>query len=80
MKETLKITGEKNEVKDHRSTRDCLKKFCKDNLPSGIVTQSELDEIDASVMGLIDEAVTEARNAPPTPMEEMEADVYISYE
>ena len=31
-------------------------------------------------MVLIDEAVAEARNAPPTPMEEMESDVYISYE
>jgi len=71
---------EKNEVKDHRSNRDCLKKFCKDNLPNGTVTQSELNEIDESVMVLIDEAVTEARNALPTQMEEMESDVYISYE
>jgi len=57
-----------------------LKKFCKDNLPNGTVTQSELNEIDESVMVLIDEAVTEARNALPTQMEEMESDVYISYE
>ena len=57
-----------------------MKKFCKDNLPNGTVTQSDLDEIDKSVMVLIDEAVKEARNAPPTPMEEMESDVYISYE
>ena len=71
---------EKNEVKDHRSNRDCLKKFCKDNLPNGTVTQLELNEIDESVMVLIDEAVTEARNALPTQMEEMESDVYISYE
>ena len=57
-----------------------MKKFCKDNLPNGTVTQSELNEIDESVMVLIDEAVTEARNALPTQMEEMESDVYISYE
>ena len=71
---------EKNEVKDHRSNRDCLKNSVKIIYPAELLHNQSLDEIDESVMVLIDEAVTEARNAPPTPMEEMESDVYISYE
>ncbi len=70
----------KNEVKEHRSNRDCLKKFREDNLPKELISAVDLDVIDTSVMALIDEAVEEARKAPPTPMEEMEADVYISYQ
>lgn len=70
----------KDEVKQHRANKDCLKKFRADVLPKKEITEAELDAIDADVMKLIDEAVDAARAAPPTPMEEMEADVYISYQ
>lgn len=70
----------KDEVKRHRIEMDCLKNFRASVLPRGEVTEAELEAIDSVVMTLIDEAVDEARAAPPTPMEEMETDVYISYQ
>lgn len=70
----------KDEVKQHRAEKDCLKKFRADVLPKGNISEVELDKIDNDVLELIDEAIDAARAAPPTPMDEMEADVYISYQ
>ncbi len=70
----------KDEVKTHRQEKDCLKNFRASVLPDGEISEEELDAIDKEVLALIDEAVAEARAAPPTPMEEMETDVYISYQ
>lgn len=70
----------KDEVKRHREEMDCLKNFRAAVLPDGAIAEAELDAIDTQVLALIDEAVDAARSAPPPPMEEMEADVYISYQ
>lgn len=70
----------KDEVKTHRAEMDCLKSFRATVLPDGKITEAELDAIDAEVLALIEEAVIAARAAPPTPIEEAETDVYVSYE
>jgi pyruvate dehydrogenase E1 component alpha subunit len=41
---------------------------------------AELDKIEQEVAALIDEAVDEARAAPPPPPEYLKSDVYITYE
>ena len=65
----------KDEVKRHREEMDCLKNFRAANAVAG----SKLDAIDDEVLALIDEAVEEARAAPPPSQDEITTDVYISY-
>ncbi|MBC6402409.1 MAG: thiamine pyrophosphate-dependent dehydrogenase E1 component subunit alpha [Hyphomonadaceae bacterium] len=70
----------RDEVKQHRLERDCLKTFRARVVPVCGISETELDAIDADVLALIDAAVDRARAAPATPIEEMEADVYVSYQ
>src|ERR671930_381142 len=57
-----------NEVENLRRDRDCLAAVARRATESGLVEQSDLDAIDASVAKLIDDAVDEAKAAPdPTP-------------
>ena len=68
----------KDEVKRHRAEMDCLKNF-RAAVAGGAISAEALDAVDAEVLSLIDEAVTEARAAPPPPQEEVTTDVYIAY-
>jgi pyruvate dehydrogenase E1 component alpha subunit len=68
-----------NEVEDLRRERDCLNAFARRVTDGGIIEQSDLDEIDASVTERIDRAVSDAKAAPdPTPADVL-TDVYVSY-
>jgi pyruvate dehydrogenase E1 component alpha subunit len=69
----------KDEVKRHRESMDCLVRFRKRVLDEGWLEAARLDEIDAEVVKLIDEAVTTAKAAPPPPETDVETDVYITY-
>jgi len=60
-----------------RDTRDCLKSFRERT--ATLIDPETLDKIDADVAVLIDEAVTEARAAPPPDPAEVADDVYVSY-
>ncbi len=62
-----------------RAERDCLKAFRKSVTEAKLLEGADLDKLDADVMALIEEAVTEARAADRPTAEDVLADVYISY-
>lgn len=69
----------REEIQDARDNRDPLKNFRARVTQAGVLTDEQLDAIDAEVAELIDRAVVEAQNAPfPTPESALE-DVYVSY-
>jgi pyruvate dehydrogenase E1 component alpha subunit len=67
------------EVKRLREERDCLKIFRARVSTEGRLDPAELDAIDAEVAQLIDEAATEAKQAPAPDPSEVADDVYVSY-
>jgi pyruvate dehydrogenase E1 component alpha subunit len=67
------------ELDDLRENHDCLKKFREKVGDHGDVSSDELDAIDAEVMELIEQAVTEAKAAARPTAEQVTEDVYISY-
>ncbi len=69
----------KDEVEQHRESRDCLKIFRANVTADGRATDAELDAIDAEVLALIDTAVEQAQASPPPDVSELTTDVYISY-
>jgi len=69
----------KGENKNNRENHDCLKHFQARVTDAGVLSPSELQAIDAQVLSLIDEAVTEAIAAPEPEAAELTTDVYVSY-
>lgn len=67
------------EVERLRKDRDCLIAFRQKVESAGLLELAALDAIDADVAILIDEAVAEARAAPPPALSEVSTDVYVSY-
>jgi pyruvate dehydrogenase E1 component alpha subunit len=67
------------ELDDLRENYDCLKKFRERMGETGEVSAEELDAIDADVLALIEQAVSEAKSAPRPTAAEVTQDVYISY-
>ncbi|MDR3536376.1 MAG: thiamine pyrophosphate-dependent dehydrogenase E1 component subunit alpha [Acetobacteraceae bacterium] len=67
------------EVQEERKYLDCLKFFRGRVASSGLLETSELDAIDQDVAKLIDQAVAEARAAPPPAAEDLTTDVYSAY-
>jgi acetoin:2,6-dichlorophenolindophenol oxidoreductase subunit alpha len=67
------------EVENTRATRDCLLMFERRVIDAGLITEDELRTIDKDVLALIDEAVTEAKQAPDPSPADLETDVYVSY-
>ena len=68
-----------DEVKNLRETMDCLKNFRTRVSEAKLLELGRLDEIDEEVMKLIEEAVDEAREAPPPAPEALYTDVYNAY-
>ncbi len=62
-----------------RAQRDCLKIFRERVGDYGQIAPADLEAIDAEVARLIDEAVAEAKAAPPPAPEQLLEDVYVSY-
>lgn len=62
-----------------RSERDCLRIFRGKVIPAGLIDGATLDQVDAEVLRLIDEAVAEARAAPPPLPEDVLTNVYAEY-
>ena len=54
----------KGEVENLRENHDCIKQYRRQIVDAGVVTQEELDGIDAEVIALIDDAVAKAVAAP----------------
>ena len=67
------------EVEALREQKDSLKIFRNRVTETGLLEASQLDEIDAKVNRLIDEAVTESVSASPPGKEDLLTDVYVSY-
>ncbi len=67
------------EVEKARETDDALLRFRQKVLDAKLLDESALDQVDAEVAKLIDEAVDEARAAAPPAPEDVLEDVYISY-
>jgi pyruvate dehydrogenase E1 component alpha subunit len=67
------------EVERLRAERDCLAAFRKSVTDAKLLEGSQLDETDAEVLRLIDEAVAAAMAAPPPDPAQVLEDVYISY-
>ena len=68
-----------NELERLRKTRDCLVGFRERVLGEKLLDAVTLDQIDSEVGALIEEAVREARAAPPPAPEDVLEDVYVSY-
>ncbi len=67
------------EVEKLRAEADCIQLFRKHVTEAGLLDAAQLDAVDAEVTSLIDEAVDEAKAAPPPAAEELLTDVYVSY-
>ena len=53
--------------------------FIRRTTEAGQVETAELEAIDKEVADLIEDAVAKAKSAPKPPVEELLADVYVSY-
>jgi len=62
-----------------RATRDCLKKFRASVTDAKLLSDADIDAVDADVMDAIEAAVAAARAADRPTAEDVLADVYISY-
>jgi pyruvate dehydrogenase E1 component alpha subunit len=69
----------KDEVKNLRENRDCLKHFRQRVIEAALLEADTLDAVDAEVSGLIDGAVASARAAAPPDPAQLLTDVYVSY-
>jgi pyruvate dehydrogenase E1 component alpha subunit len=69
----------KDEVKNLRENRDCLKHFRRRVTEARLLEAQELDTVAQEVEALINEAIEEARAAPPPEPAALHTDVYVSY-
>jgi acetoin:2,6-dichlorophenolindophenol oxidoreductase subunit alpha len=69
----------KDEVRNLREGRDCLKNFRRRVTDAQLLEARDLDAVDAEVAALIDQAVAAALAAPPPERETLLTDVYVSY-
>ncbi|TAL01187.1 MAG: thiamine pyrophosphate-dependent dehydrogenase E1 component subunit alpha [Rhodospirillaceae bacterium] len=67
------------EVNRLRQERDCLTAFRAAVVSANLLDDAQLDGIDVEVLKLIDDAVADARVAPPPEASQVLEDVYISY-
>jgi len=67
------------ELEDIRARQDCLKKFAAQVTSAGVATAAELKAIDDQVLGLIEDAVTQAKAAPLPSAADLLTDVYVTY-
>jgi TPP-dependent pyruvate/acetoin dehydrogenase alpha subunit len=69
----------KDEVKNLRDSRDCLKHFRARVSEAALLELDALDAVDAEVAELIDQAIADARVASPPEATQLLTDVYVSY-
>jgi len=68
-----------DEVKKLRETRDCLMNFIEKVTSAGLLTRSELEQIDEEVLVVIEDSVVKAKAASKPPAVDLLTDVYVSY-
>lgn len=69
----------KDEIRNARENLDCIKRFRSRVIESGRVPADRMDQIDADVDRLIDEAVVEARAAAVPGPDDLTTNVYAKY-
>jgi pyruvate dehydrogenase E1 component alpha subunit len=69
----------KGELDDIRANKDCIKKFSAAVTGAGVLTAAELQAIDHEVLGLIEQAVVQAKAAPAPTLAALTTDVYVKY-
>ncbi len=69
----------KDEVAEHRKSRDCLSNFEIRVLDENTLEADQLRQVDAEVAALIDSAVDAAKASAPPSLDELTTDVYIAY-
>lgn len=74
--QTYRAPGENEHNRAHK---DCLKLFGAAVTGSGLVKAAELEAIDREVLGLIEDAVVQAKAAPLPSAADLLTDVYVSY-
>ena len=68
-----------DEVKKLRETKDCLVLFRGRVTKQNLLTNKELDEIDAEVSNEVQDAVAFAKQSPKPQASDLLTDVYIAY-
>jgi len=68
-----------DEVETLRAERDCLNRFRDRVTKEGLLSDEQLDDLEAQARQLIEEAVQEAAAAPMPSEEDLLTDVYVSY-
>jgi len=67
------------EAESTKRDKDCLMLFRNNVIQQGIVTSSELDELENEIVRMIDEAVEHAIAADPPDAQDLLTDVYVNY-
>jgi pyruvate dehydrogenase E1 component alpha subunit len=67
------------ELDDIRNNHDCLRKFAAQVTGAGLLGAEELQAIDHEVLGLIEDAVRQAKAAPLPSAADLLTDVYVKY-
>lgn len=68
-----------NEIKEVIAEMDCMMLFRQRVTEAGLLEASQMDEIDAEVLDIIEQAVVDALAAPPPTEADLLTDVYVSY-
>ena len=74
--QTYRAPGEVEQV---RAEKDCLKLFRQRVVEAALLEGSQLDEIEREVKSLVEQALAEAKSAPPPSEADLLTDVYLSY-
>lgn len=67
------------ELDDIRANKDCIKKFAAAVTRAGVVSAADLDAVDGEVLGVIENAVRQAKAAPLPSAADLTTDVYVTY-
>ena len=67
------------EVDDLKANRDCIDSFRRRVTEAGLLESDQLDVIDGEVKALIDDALSEAKAAPPPTEADLMTDIYATY-
>ncbi|NQV22672.1 MAG: ABC transporter substrate-binding protein, partial [Rhodospirillales bacterium] len=70
---------EDNEIANVIAEMDCMMLFRQRVTEAGLLEGAQMDQIDAEVTAIIDQAVIDAKASPPPGPADLLTDVYVSY-
>ena len=71
--------GAPGEIDSLKADKDCLQMFRQRVIEAGLLEGAQLDDLDREVKSLIEQAVAEAKAAPPPTEADLLTDVYATY-